>query len=92
MYMKHFETKVVEFNDFLTESENKTESMRNYKEYINGNEPLKHAILTHKEGDSAYDYVKNSITRNFWVNSKEHFDKILSNHQDALASVLASRK
>lgn len=86
-----FNGNIPKFSKFLLESENKTESMRNYKAYLNGTEPLRHCIITHKEGDDAFDFVKSKMTKNFSVLPDDHWDKVLKKHRSQLDEVLKER-
>lgn len=43
------------------------DSHKNIKNWKNGKEPLKNAVLQHGEGNAEYDFMKKSVERNFWV-------------------------
>ena len=86
--MNLFEKHTLSFNDYLAESENKTDSMKNYIAYKNGSEPLKVAFITHKEGDSAFDFVNSQVKRDLWVVPRKHWDDVLKNHRKALFDVI----
>lgn len=73
-----FDSKIPTFDDFTpesksSESDNKTESMKNYKNYLAGKEPLKHAIFTHREGDGMHDYVRGSMNNKFSSLNKNYW-------------------
>lgn len=89
--MDLFEKFTPKFDDYILESENKTESMKNYMSYIQGKEPLKVAFLTHKEGDSAYEFVKSQIKRDYWTVPRDKWNDILRKHRQDLAEVLKKR-
>jgi len=95
MIVEPFNKSIKLFDDYILESkgdsDNNTESMRNYKQYLSGSEPLRHAFLTHKEGDGAYDFIKSKVTKNFSVFPEDHWEKVLKNHRLQLQEVLKNR-
>jgi hypothetical protein len=96
MIIKSFDKSIKLFDDYIFEnkndSDNNTESMKNYKKYISGSgEPLRYAFITHKEGDSAFDFIKSKVTNNFSVFPKDHWEKVLKNHRSKLQEVLKNR-
>jgi len=76
----------------VEEIENKTEAMRNYKAYLNGTEPLRHALLTHREGDPMYDYIKNNISDRFSVYPKGYWEDLRKRRRKAMFDVIKNRK
>ena len=93
MFIELFENKIGSFDNYIVESSdtNNTESKKNYDAYVNGKEPLKYPFITHREGNSAFDYVKSQVTRNFWVLPKSHWDNVLKKHRTELNDVLSKR-
>ena len=84
-----FEGKVPEFSEFINEEkENNTESMKNYKAYLAGKEPLKYAIINHREGDDAYDFVKSKLTHNFSVFPEGHWDKVRQRYREGISQAM----
>ena len=73
--MEDFSKRVPTYESFVPESNNHTESMRNYKAWLSGKEPLKHCFFTHREGDKIYDFVKKSNRTAFKLPGFEHFEK-----------------
>lgn len=43
------------------------DSHKNVKNWAQGKEPLKNAVLQHKDGNPVYDFMKGEVQRNFWV-------------------------
>lgn len=79
-----FNNKVPAFKDFVSDKEfvNKSEAMRNYQASLKNKEPLEVAIMTHKEGDAVYDYIKKKVRRNLWTIPKEKWNDILKQNRE----------
>ena len=55
---------------------NKTPSMKNYENYVNGKEPLANAFVMHKEGDDVFDFIKKKAKRRLWQIKPNEWDEL----------------
>lgn len=81
-----------EFSSLFEEKENKSESMRNYKAYLAGKEPLRHVVINHREGDSAYDFVKSQLTHNFSVFPEGHWERVRKKYRKEIDDMMGEKK
>lgn len=62
------------------------DSKKNYTAYMQGKEPLRHAILLMDDDDKIHDFVDKSTRRSMWVvplaKFKEWQEKIKKNEPD----------
>lgn len=89
-----FGKKTNTFDEFLIleDKENKSESMRNYKAYVAGKEPLRHTVINHREGDPVYDFIKSKITRNFSVFPDGHWEKVRKQYRADLEKSMSANE
>ena len=78
-----------EFSEIYEEKENNSESMRNYTAYKAGKEPLKYAIINHREGDSVFDFISSQKTKNFSVFPENHWNEVRKKYRKDLENSIS---
>ena len=60
-------------SEFINICEGKR-AIDNYRNYIGGSEPLKHAAIQHPAGDDIFDFISKSANHDFWMKNRDEWD------------------